>query len=283
MNKFNQCILTFSTTTMLLTSSGCAHKEELQITPILTPHALVEQYAYVGELHNEGLQAIYNQLKNDKIVINRSSVDVYLKTTLNTTEAFFTDYHNQHPAVNLFGTQQDAEQVFQHQRARLLANVNRTAGGANPLGNASFKTSTVSSSADYNSTVSQSVLSDKQKTLLKLVAEASDNAANSNEFNTLIGLIETRAATELPANEQATVFVVTSTARASATYWNAHAQEWAVLTGNDQKVTVQHRVTVNNWWRFALKCAIADAGGALGGIIGAVVGSGVEAACELIG
>ena len=266
---------------MLLISSGCAHKESLQITPTLTSPALVEQYAYVGELHNEGLQALYKKLKNDKILINRSGIDTYLETTLNATEAFFIDYHNQHPAVNLFGTQQEAERVFQHQRTRLLVNFAKPAG-ARSLGTTSFKTTTVSSSADYSTTVSQSALSDKQKTLLLLVAEASDNAASSNEFNTLIGVVETRATTELPANEQATVFVVTSTARASAAYWNAHAQDWAALTGNAPKATAQHSAKTN-WLKFALKCAIADAGGALGGVVGAAVSSGVEAAIELIG
>lgn len=285
MNKLNQCILTFGTVAALLTSTGCAHKEELQITPTPTTSALVEQYAYVGELHNQGLQVLYNQLKSNKLVISSANVDAYLKTTHNTTEAFFADYHTQHPTVNLFGTQQGAEQVFEHQRARLLANIANLTGSANPLGSALSKTSTVSSSADYNATVSQAALSDKQKTLLTLVSEASDNATSPTEFSTLIGTVEARAAAELPASEQAAVFVVTSTAKASATYWNAHAQEWAALTGNAHKANAQNRVTVTNWWKFALKCAIADAGGALagGGVIGAVVGSGVEAANELIG
>ena len=287
MNRLNQHILTFGAVATVLINAGCAHKDELQITPTPPTTELVKQYAYVGELHNQGLQALFNQLTNKNIAINSANVDAYLKTTHNTTETFFTDYHTQHPTVNLFGTQQGAEQVFAHQRARLMATVAAVTGSANASSSAWSKTSSVSSSADFNATVSQAALSDKQKTLLTLVSEASDNATSPTEFSASIELVETRAAAELPADEQPVVFVVTSTAKASAAYWNDHGKEWAALTGNAHKPTAQNRVEKGgiNWWKFALKCAIADAGGAItgGGVLGAVVGSGIEAANELIG
>lgn len=165
-----------------------------------------KQYVEIGELHNEGLEHVYQALKKEAI----SSLES--KETGGLKSATMLDYYSiVNNDIEVFCKQNDKlRDSFQDYKKML------------------FSTSNTLKSGNLNMS-EVNIYSDKQKDLIALVLQSVKQRFNKKEipqFKALLNSINESASSELSEEDALVIYCATSVAFSSYQYWLMNSKKW---------------------------------------------------------
>jgi hypothetical protein len=216
-----------------------------------------KSFDYIGTIHNQELEYVYEQLKEAKKT-NKSALSLSSKS-------------NSIDLISKIVTDRIKSQEFSQQEENIALTVLNSHSRVLKAGKVSY-TSSKNASKIYGE-YSSSLTSNQMEVLDDLQKLIGNRKATLNQ--TLEGIVELEksASSKLSEKELFVIYCATSVAKATSKYWYANFTKWKMLKSNNMLKTNSFKTSsieddLAYGWRDVLG---DDVAGAVGGALGAAV------------